>query len=149
MPSKKKSKPSFNVPEDLQAAPQGGWVYRSDDEAPHATKKPEEKATTSSGAVKAASGGDGTTHAKKTSATAAPAPAVAPKVSAKTPETKTAKTSGEKSKSSSKSDNGILDLASKTIHSGFETIGNAVLLTTRILTAPITMGMRLIGLKSK
>ncbi len=148
MPSKKKSKPSFDVPEDLQTAPQAGWVYRSDKEAASAAKKPEEKPAASSVAAKGVSGGDGTAHAKKTPAHVAPAPAAASKVSERPPETK-AKKSEEKSKSSSKSDDGILDLASKTLHSGFETIGNAVRLTTRILAAPITMGMRLIGIKSK
>ena len=143
MPSKKKSKPSFDVPEDLQTAPQAGWVYRSDKEAAPAAKKPEEKAAAPSVGAKRVSGGDGTAQAKK-----APAPAASSKVTEKSAETKPKK-SEEKSKSSSKSDDGILDLASKTLHSGFETIGNALRLTTRVFAAPITMGMRLIGIKSK
>ena len=32
MSQKKKSKPSFEVPSDIESSSQSGWVYRSDDE---------------------------------------------------------------------------------------------------------------------
>ena len=38
MASRKKAKPSFEVPEELRSAPQTGWVYRSEEQA--APEKP-------------------------------------------------------------------------------------------------------------
>jgi hypothetical protein len=146
MPSKKKSKPSFNVPEDLQAAPQAGWVYRSDGEAAPAAKTAEKSEAAE---AKAVAPPEPAPRAKKAPATAAPAPAMASGTPQNATEPKTVKPSPGKPKSAAKSDNGILGLAAKTLQSGFETVGNAVLLTTRIIAAPISMGMRLIGLKSK
>jgi len=142
MPSKKKSKPSYNVPEELQTAPQAGWVYRSDvSRSPEATPKSFRKpqATTVTRA----------TPASKTagkSATPIPAPQTPPIPAAPSESPKDAKSTRSHA-TASKSSDGIMDLAARTISSSFEAIGNAVLLTTRIITAPISMGMKMLGLK--
>ncbi len=144
MPSKKKSKPSFEVPQDLQTAPQAGWVYRSDGDASGDGQKPETGAAPMPTPAPQASLEGG----------ALPAPATAEAVEA-APKPKTGSRTGHKagaktsSKTGSKSDSksGILDLAAKTISAGFETVGNAVLLTTRIMMMPLDMGMRVLRLK--
>lgn len=38
MPTKKKHKPRFDVPEVIDTAPQSGWVYRSDEARPTAAR---------------------------------------------------------------------------------------------------------------
>jgi hypothetical protein len=127
MPSKKKSKPSFQVPEELQKAPQAGWVYRSDRQTKEAKPTP-----------KAGSGSRG--PAKPAAAeTAAHAPSHAPHRDKTSPPPK-------KKESSSGSSGGILDLTAKALSAGFGTVGNIVLLTTRIIAAPVSLGRRIFGL---
>src|SRR5512136_3082188 len=123
MPSKKKSKPSYDVPEELQRAPQAGWVYRSDASRPSKAKA----ASTHKSPAKTAP-----------IAALASAPAVRSQVSipAAAVETPHASRESHSQSSSSKLDDGIIDLAARTISSSFNALGNAVLLTTRIITAP-------------
>jgi hypothetical protein len=128
MPSKKRSRPSFEVPQDLQTAPQAGWVYRSD-------------ADTHKGAEK-----------RKTQA--APKPPPAPLFASESAISRSARpaepakaTPKPETESKTDSRSGILDLAAETISAGFETLGNAMLLTTRIIMMPFAMGMRILRLK--
>ncbi len=133
MPSKKKSKPSFEVPEDLQSAPQAGWVYRSDRDTEGKMEVPPE----AQAAPEAASDPVVATKKAASRATEAAKPASAsskPRTQAK-PQSKT------------DSGSGILDLAARTISAGFETMGGAMLLATRIFMAPFSMGLRVLRLK--
>jgi hypothetical protein len=123
MPSKKRPKPSYSVPEDLQDTPQSGWVYRSgfpDHESmPAAVGVPE-------------------IHGLEAAA-APPAPAAtAPKSEKKVEK----KNSGKVSITSE-----ILDLTAKTVSSSAAAIGSAILLGARLMTAPFSVGMRMIGLR--
>ena len=137
MPSKKKSKPSFQVPEELQKAPQAGWVYRSDQQAPAKEIKAESKAASenkSPAKPKPARRAAPTSKALSVRH-AAHAPSPVPRQAKASAPTKAASSSG-----------GILDLTAKTLSAGFGTAGNLVLLTTRILAAPVSLGRRLLGL---
>jgi hypothetical protein len=133
MPAKKKSKPSYSVPEDLQAAPQSGWVYRSvAGEAAQVETPP---------AVAAAAQPEAPPPVEE--ACVAQATGVPPPAGKQT----TARSSEPRKSTSVTTE--ILDLTSKTLTSGLATIGNAVLLGTRIATAPFLVGMRWIGLWSR
>ena len=46
----------------------------------------------------------------------------------------------------SKSSRGVLDLTASALSAGFGTAGNIVLMTTRIITAPLMLGKRFLGL---
>jgi hypothetical protein len=139
MPPKKKSKPSFKVPEELESAPQAGWVYRSEP-TPTAEKK-------SSAAVEAA---------QADSAEKELAAAARKEEPVKTPATRTSgdheprvpPTSPriEPARSSSSS---ILDLTAKTFSSGMATLGNAFKLGAALLTAPLRMGLWLVGIRGR
>ena len=123
MPSKKKSRPSFKVPEDLESAPQAGWVYRSEPAAeaePAPVREPEDRE---------------------------PERRQAPWEESDTWEHDSGKTSSSDEEESSSDD--ILDLTAKTFSSGVETIGNALRLGAAILTAPIRMGLWIIGFRSR
>ena len=125
MASRKRAKPSFDVPEELRSAPQGGWVYRSGDEtgdAPAPLRQP----LVEGGAPSAAESAD------KAGSAAAPSPG--PAVAA-------APAGGEPAEA------GIMDLAARTISSGLATVGNMWLLAARILTSPFSMGMKILGRK--
>ncbi len=125
MSPKKKQKPSFNVPEELHTAPQTGWVYRSEsDSEPH----PEANQASQPAEFREA----------VPEAAATPIPEPPPK---------TGSTKNNGTRATSKSDMDLFDLAALTISSGFEAIGNAMLLTTRIITAPFSMGMKMLGWK--
>jgi hypothetical protein len=137
MPSKKKSKPSFQVPEELQTAPQAGWVYRSDKEAP---AKEAKSARKSSAGGKAAPKGKPAVETAPVPAAAAPAPRV---TEAKP---KPAAPAAKKKDRSSKSSNGVLDLTAKTLSAGVSTAGSLMLMTTRIMVAPLKLGKRFLGL---
>ena len=129
MPSKKKTKPSFQVPEDLQTAPQAGWVYRSDGPAPRKASKAPAKS--------------------RPAAKARLAESVAPAAAASSPPPKkaeTKKSEAAKSNSSSSSSHGVLDLTSRALSAGFEAAGDIARLTTRFLTMPFSLGKRMLGL---
>jgi hypothetical protein len=127
MPPKKKSKPTFEVPEELQTAPQTGWVYRSEHESEAQADTIEEP---------------------KPAEFHEAAPAVIPPPPAPEPPPPAHKSgNGDASHHTSKSDMDLFDLAALTISSGFEAIGNAMILTTRIITAPFSMGMKMLGWK--
>jgi hypothetical protein len=133
MPSKKKSKPSFKVPEDLDSAPQAGWVYRSE-------TTPTQAGTPASAPRKAAK------------AEAPPPPPKASKPPVSTPSNSSDQHSQSKSgetKSDSSLSSGILDLTAKTFSSGIATIGNALMLGAAILTAPIRIGLWVVGFRSR
>lgn len=115
MPSRKKQKPSYSVPEDLHTAPQTGWVYRSEEAEAASAAVPVEEA----GVAKAAQRGR------------------------RDEETK------EKPKNESTMTADIIELTAKTITSGIATMGNAMLLGARVVSAPLVMGMRLMGLKPR
>jgi hypothetical protein len=135
MPPKKKSKPSFKVPEDLESTQQAGWVYRSEtspkgvEESAAAIKQPE----VDSGVHKAA--------ASPTDAQ----PSAIHKARSSEPEAAPASSKTE----SSWSTPGILDLTAKTFSSGMATIGNALMLGAAILTAPFRMGLWIVGFRSR
>ena len=131
MPSKKKSKPSFKVPEDLDSAPQAGWVYRSETTAAQADAPPPLKAQKA----------ERPPPLPKASKAPVSTP---PKSSDKHSDTKS---DGAKSESSLSS--GILDLTAKTFSSGMATIGNALMLGAAILTAPIRIGLWVVGFRSR
>jgi hypothetical protein len=137
MPSKKKSKPSFQVPEELQKAPQAGWVYRSDQHTPAKEAK---------AAPKAASGSRSSAKSKHAESHAPASHAASTRHEAHAPSAPKAKTSAPAKKSSSSdSSSGILDLTAKALSAGFGTAGNLMLLTTRIIAAPVSLGRRLLG----
>lgn len=139
MPSKKKSKPSFQVPEELLNAPQAGWVYRSDHEAPAKETKAVSKAASGSKSPAKPKPAEGAASTSKASsgrhAAHARSPAPAPPQAKASAPAKAASSSG-----------GILDLTAKTLSAGLGTAGNLVLLTTRIIAAPVSLGRRLLGL---
>ena len=147
MPSKKKSKPSYNVPEELQTAPQAGWVYRSD--APRSRPSTTKNLRKSRAGIDAEAVRAGTNTGKAIAPIPAPAPYAPP--AAATPIVGLEKPQEIKGKHSqattSKPNDGIMDLAARAISSSFEAMGTVVLLTTRIITAPISMGMKMLGLK--
>jgi len=127
MPSKKKPKPSYSVPEDLKETPQSGWVYRSgspdpEDLPPSVEVRSDEKPE-AAGLVDAA------------------APAAAS--SAATPSTSgSAKVAAGKSITSE-----IIELAANAVSSGAAALGNVILLGARLATAPISIGLKMIGLR--
>ena len=123
MPSKKKSRPSFDIPEDLHTTPQAGWVYRTD--------RPDSRAKEKKGAHAASSGSSGTAARREHH----PAPA-----KRKQPASSTSKT-----KKSSEASSGILDLTVKTMSSGFSTAGDVMLFGARMVTMPFVWGMRMMG----
>ncbi len=136
MPPKKKSRPSFKVPDDLETAPQAGWVYRSDS-TPAAEQGSASKSEQP--AVEPA----------QPPATPAPAPAKPQAAqTAARPEPHTPPTTfrAEPAKSDS---NGILDLTAKTLSSGMATIGNALMLGAAILTAPFRVGLWIVGFRGR
>jgi len=116
MPSRKKQKPSYNVPEDLNAAPQTGWVYRS---------------------------------AEKESSPTAAAPVEDAGVAKAVERERRREETKEKSRSSNSMTTDIIELTAKTITSGIATMGNAMLLSARVVSAPFVMGMRFMGFKSR
>ena len=127
MPSKKKSRPSFDIPEDLHTTPQAGWVYRTD--------RPDSRAKEKKGAHAASSGSSGT--AARREHQAAPAKKKHPASSA------------SKTKKSSEASSGILDLTVKTMSSGFSTAGDVMLFGARLVTTPFVWGMRIMGWVSR
>lgn len=137
MPSKKKSKPSFQVPEELQTAPQAGWVYRSDEQ--HAAK--EGKAVSKPAAASRATG-----KAKRADLPAQTSDAVAPAALKKTPPEKSKPAAKTKSDSSSDTSSGIIDLTAKALSAGFGTAGGLILLTTTLIAAPFALGKRFMHL---
>jgi len=138
MPSKKKSKPSFQVPEELQTAPQAGWVYRSDEPPPAKGAK---------GAAKSAASGKTGGRAKRADAPQASAGAIMAPAEHKKPHTDSSKPPAvSKSNSASKSSSGVLDLTAKVLSAGFGTAGGLVLMTTTIFAAPFAFGKRLLRL---
>jgi hypothetical protein len=124
MPSKKKPRPSYSVPEDLQETPQSGWVYRSSSPEPESMSTPV--------SVPATNGSE---------TPAGPSPA--DPAAAASSEKKEEKNSSGKTSITSE----IIDLAAKTVSSSASAVGNAILLGTRLITAPLSVGMRLIGLR--
>ena len=137
MPSKKKSKPSFQVPEDLQTAPQAGWVYRSDEHAPARGGK---------AASKSASGSKGAAKTRKTENVAPAAETAAPPKSAPPRGDHSKPAAASKSDSKSKSTSSVLDLTAKALSAGFGTVGGLVLLSTTIVAAPFALGKRILHL---
>ena len=135
MPTKKKSKPSFQVPEDLQKAPQAGWVYRSDRPAPAKEAK---------AASKVASVNRGPAKSKPTEGAAPSSQPASDRHAAHAP-SHAPSTAGAKA-SESESSGGVLDLTAKALSAGIGTAGNLILLTTRIIAAPVSLGRRLFGL---
>jgi hypothetical protein len=134
MPAKKKSKPSFKVPEDLESAPQAGWVYRSE-KASAAEPEPATKPPAGDPIIQKV---------------AAPPAAI----SAPTPSTAFdcdtyAEPSSSKTDSSDYSTPGILDYTSKTFSSGMATIGNALMLGAAIIVAPIRVGLWIVGFRNR
>ncbi len=127
MSAKRKKKPSFEMPEELQSAPQTGWVYRSDaaaepqpaiPELKHAAAEPAEPST-----VQPWAEADG--HS-------------APRLSLPRPAQEPADTNhNHKPKPQ---DPGIVDLTWKTLESGFATVNNCAKLGYRIATAPWRIG---------
>jgi hypothetical protein len=61
-------------------------------------------------------------------------------------ELKPAAPAPKKNDRSSNSSPGVLDLTARTLSAGIGTAGNIMLMSTRILTAPLTLGKRLLGL---
>ncbi len=134
MTSKKKSKPSFQVPEELQAAPQAGWVYRSDGQAPAKdVEAPPKSAATRK-------------KTRRRKPAARKAAAAAPPHSQPKPAAVSKAPAARKPGSASNSIPGFMNLTARTVSAGFGTAGNIVLLTTRILTVPFSFGRRLLGL---
>ena len=122
MPSKKKAKPSYSVPEDLQETPQSGWVYRSGSPEPESAPSP-------------------------ASASAEKAPAVSAPPAPAAPEAPAPKTDQKKSSNSRSVTSEIIDLAGKTLSSSAAAVGNALLLGARLVMAPVSIGMKMIGLR--
>ena len=135
MPTKKRSKPSFQVPEELQKAPQAGWVYRSDRQAPVKEVK---------AASKVASVSRGPAKSKAAEGTAPSSDAARGRRTGQAPSPVQAAPRAKKSASGSSG--GILDLTAKALSAGIGTAGNLMLLTTRIIAAPVSLGRRLFGL---
>jgi len=136
MASRKKTKPSFDVPEELRSAPQAGWVYRT--EAGAAEPAPKEPA-----ARKKAAGAP-----PPASAAAAAAPPPAPEAAAALPlPPAPAPAAGAKSSKKEPEEWGIVDLAAHTFSSGFAAFGNSWLLAARILASPFSLGMKILGRK--
>ncbi len=131
MPSKKKPKPSFQVPEELQSAPQAGWVYRSDEPSPAKAAKT---------APKAGAGGKATGRSKRVESET---PAAAPKPP-HADKSKPAAAPASDSKSNSSS--AVLDLTAKALSAGFGTAGGFVLLATTLIAAPFALGKRIMHL---
>ncbi len=136
MPSKKKSKPSFQVPEELQNAPQAGWVYRSDGHAP----AKEAKAGPKHAAGKKAAA------KSKPAKSAPPAHAAHASAHAVSPSAETKAAAAPKANSPSKSSNGIMDLTAKTLSAGFGIAGGLVFLATSLLATPFALGKRMLHL---
>lgn len=134
MPSKKKSKPSFQVPEELQAAPQAGWVYRSDGPArARGTKTAHKSGSDGKAAAKSRQAGS-TAAARIPSASPRRAPAAKPE------------TAPERAKeSASGSRRSFMNIGADAMSAGFGTAGNFLLLTTRMFVAPLSLGKRLFG----
>jgi hypothetical protein len=95
MPSKKKHKPQFEIPEDVQAPSGSGWVYQSDEPA-----------------------------------------APPPGRTAHAPEPRSPRLQAS-------SNLGIVDAGTEVVVHGVATIGNIVLLTTRVVTMPWSVALRL------
>ncbi|MGH9720780.1 MAG: hypothetical protein ACRD8O_11255 [Bryobacteraceae bacterium] len=93
MPSKKKPKPQFEIPEDVKTPSGSGWVYQSDERA-----APPRRRT-------------------------APTPPPRPHVP---------------------SSLGIVDAGSQVVVHGVAALGNIVLFTTRVVTMPLNVAMRLL-----
>ncbi len=136
MPPKKKSKPSFKVPEDLETAPQAGWVYRSE-----STPAAEQGSVSKSEKAKAEP-----VEPPAESASAPAEPQAARTGADREPNTPPTAFRAEPAKSES---NGILDLTAKTISSGMATIGNALMLGAAILTAPFRVGLWIVGFRDR
>ena len=136
MPSKKKSKPSYSVPEDIQPAAGTGWVYRS--ESADSASDPPPKATRAS--VPHAEAG------KPAKTVEAAAPETSKVVKASTPAIKKEE---KKAKKNDSITSDLVDLASKTVTSGMAAVGNALLLGARLATAPLVVGIRMMGFGSK
>ncbi len=136
MPAKKKSKPSFQVPEELQTAPQAGWVYRSEEQSGA-------KAHTSS---KPAAGGKTAGKAKRVDAPPAVSGMSTPAEKKTSPAREAKPVPKPKSDSSSKSSSSLLDITAKALSAGFGTAGGLILLTTTVVAAPFALGKRLLHL---
>ena len=128
MPSKKKAKPSYSVPEDIRETPQSGWVYRSE--------------SADSPAVSSAKSAHSDAQER-----AAVEPA--PTVTASAARAPAAKKEEKKEKKGESLTSDIVDLTSKTFTSGMAAVGNALLLGARIVTAPFVLGMKMMGFGSK
>jgi hypothetical protein len=136
MPPKKKSKPSFKVPEDLESVPQAGWVYRSESTSTEGKKPP---------AAADAAIADEPARGEKPEA-GIPKDSAAHKSADFEPSVPPASPKVESTNSSS---SGILDLTAKTLSSGMATIGNALMLGAAILTAPLRIGLWLVGIRGR
>ena len=133
MPPRKKSKPSFKVPDDLETAPQAGWVYRSDS-TPAAEQGPVSKSEKPA------------VEPSQPPAVPVPAMQAARTAASLEPHTPPTKFRAEPAKSDS---NGILDLTAKTLSAGMATIGNAFMLGVAILTAPFRVGLWIVGFRGR
>jgi hypothetical protein len=138
MPSRKKSKPSFDVPQDVQNSGQAEWVYRSDATAG------DRRAT--GGTTKTRSAAAEEIPVTRTESTAStensqPVSHTQQRSNRTTGETRS---SGSSRKSNNSS--GILDLTARTFSAGFETLSNATLLGAQIALAPFRFGLRMMRL---
>jgi hypothetical protein len=134
MPSRKKSKTSFDVPQEVQNRGQAEWVYRSD-ETPGKTKS-----------ARVTSRTEVVSEEIPVTRTPPPQSPSEPVTRPHRPRRTTTETHSAKSEKKSTNSSGILDLTAKTISSGFETMSNATLLGTRIALAPFRAGMWMIRL---
>ncbi|HYK90663.1 MAG TPA: hypothetical protein VE398_17960 [Acidobacteriota bacterium] len=136
MPAKKKSKPSFKVPEDLESAPQAGWVYRSE-----STQKVDKGS--------ASRGGDSEAEPESHPSVPVP-PAIHPRETRSGSNHHSSGTpASSKEESSHSSSTGIFDLTARTFSSGVATIGNALMLGAAILTAPLRIGLWMVGFRGR
>jgi hypothetical protein len=130
MPSRKKKKPSFEVPEDVRNAGQAEWVYRSDSKPPDVARPAAPAVETVNAPV----------FDIPVSRTAEVKKRPGARRSAGGQSERSQSHSGQKEKNS-----GILNLTTKTFSSGFSTLANATLLGSRIALAPFRFGARMIG----
>ncbi len=137
MPSKKKSKPSFQVPEELQSAPQAGWVYRSDEQMPAKAGKP---------APKTAAGGRAAAKPKHTESSLPTPETHVPGAAKPAPAHESKPRTAEKSDSDSKSSSAVIDMTAKVLSAGIGAAGGLVLVTTTLVAAPFALGKRILHL---
>ncbi len=137
MPPKKKSKPSFKVPEDLESAPQAGWVYRSEptEARPKAAPPAEETKPV-------------TRELRAVPAAIEPEPRI-PRQTWEHEYEDSSESDDEDSSDSSFFSSDILELSAKTFSSGMSAFGNALMLGAAFLTVPLRIGMWVVGLRDR